>query len=109
MNTFSNAPCQSVEVTEFLIEIARVLPTVKTQFHRDVIEGARDYLLAHSAQLPPEGGDFQCLRGNLETLCDVIETLRCCGVAPPGWPAPPPPEALIRARQVFVPNMKSKP
>ena len=92
---------KSLDIAPFLNEIERVLPTIEGPEHRAVVEGVRSYFIAHclasrleSSYRPP----------SLEILSDMIETLRCAGIAPPGWPVPPGPDALLQVRAAFVPG-----
>ena len=76
----------------FLDEIARTLPTVKTELHRNAIEGARDFLLLYSPALSSANTPPVLLR----MVAAIVESLRCCGVSPEGWQAPLPPTELLR-------------
>ncbi len=91
------------ELTPFLREIDRVLPTIKTPEHRAVVVQARNFIMAISTSTPPQHGEpISSGLVSLEILEKLIETLRCCGIAPEGWPPPPSPDALIRSRQIFI-------
>jgi hypothetical protein len=92
---------KSLDVAPFLHEIERVLPTIQGTEHRTVVEGVRGFLISHSlasrfapSYRPP----------SFEILVGMVETLRCAGIAPPGWPQPPGPNAFIEARPIFVPG-----
>lgn len=96
---------QVFEITIFLREIDRVLPTIEVSEHRATVIQARNLLMAASMPCPPVPGEpISCLDVSDEMLIDAIETLRCCGIAPPGWPQPPGPDALLSARAVIVPG-----
>lgn len=96
---------KAFEITVFLREIDRVLPTIKGPEHRATVVRAKNLLMAASMPRPPAPGEIpSCLALTEETLADLIETLRCCGIAPPGWPQPPGPDALIRPGIAFVPG-----
>jgi hypothetical protein len=96
---------QVFEITDFLREIDRVLPTIEGPEHRATVVRAKNLLMATSMPRPLEPGETPaCLALNMETLAELIETLRCCGIAPSGWPQPPGPDALIRPGVAFVPG-----
>jgi len=104
-HTRSSLNFQIFEITDFLREIDRALPNIAGQEHRAMVLQARNYLMAMSTPRFPRPGEIPpCLMGNEEMLMKTIETLRCCGIAPAGWPQPPGPEALLRQRHVFVPG-----
>lgn len=93
------------EITVFLREIDRVLPSIEGPEHRATVIQARNLLMATSMSRPLAPGETpSCLVLNVETLADLIETLRCCGIAPDGWPQPPGPDALIRSGTIIVPG-----
>lgn len=83
----------------FLREIDRVLPSITCPTKRAAVEGARHFLVtfampnANLVGPPPSRADFAAV------IVPLIETLRCCGIAPEGWPPPPGPGAVIRYRQ----------
>ena len=96
---------QAVEITVFLREIDRVLPTIEGPEHRATVIQARKLLMATSMSRPLAPGENpSCLALNIETLAELIETLRCCGIAPAGFPQPPGPDALIRSGAIIVPG-----
>ena len=76
----------------FLDEIDRILPTVNTELHRSAIEGARDFLILHARELSSTKMHPALRR----MFAAIVESLRCCGVSPVGWQAPPPPTELLR-------------
>jgi|GEM_PF-6856263 len=91
------------DVTNFLREIDRILPTIKTAYHRAKVLETRRLLMAVTTSTPPEPGEVPtCPVGTIELLTSIIETLRCCGIAPPGWPQPPGPDAFIRSRKITI-------
>jgi hypothetical protein len=94
---------RAFEITVFLREIDRFLPSIQTPEHRAAVIQTRNLLMAASMSRPPAPGEIpSCLVVTEETLVDVIETLRCCGIAPAGWPQPPGPDALLQPRAVMV-------
>lgn len=96
---------QVFEVTDFLREIDRVLPTIEGPEHRATVIRAKKLLMATSISRPLATGETpSCLALTQEALMHLIETLRCCGIAPDGWPPPPGPDALIRPGVAFVPG-----
>ena len=96
---------QAVEITVFLREIDRILPTIEGSEHRTTVIQARNLLIATSMSRPLAPGEVpSCLALNAETLADLIETLRCCGIAPAGFPQPPGPDVLLRHSVVHVPG-----
>lgn len=96
---------QAIEITAFLREINRVLPTIEGPEHRATVIQARNLLMATSMSRPLAPGETpSCLALTEETLAKLIETLRCCGVAPPGWPQPPSPDVLLQSCPVIVPG-----
>ena len=101
-NITSQAPLvQAIVLTGFLSEIDQVLPTVKGTEHRATIIKIQSLFMALL---------YSLIMGYLvprfsvpeEILQQAIETLRCCGVAPSGWPQPPGPDALLRPGVAFV-------
>ena len=90
------------EITPFLLEIERVLPSVTCPFQRTAIESARDFILETSQTNTPESPlDIdQTIDPHLLVL--LTETLRYCGVAPAGWPPPPPPGERLSVTWVPV-------
>lgn len=100
-------PYQAIEITDFLHEINRVLPTIQAQEHRDiVIQMQRVLIVFSTSTLPMPGEEPNFPVGGAELLEHVIETLRCCGIAPAGWPQPPRFDGLIRCRALRVPGWK---
>ena len=94
----------SFEVTQFIREIDMVLPTIQMEEHRALISNMRALMMEGSmSHRPSPGKPVTCTINTVETLRSIIETLRCCGVAPPGWPPPPGPEELLHYRKVPVP------
>ena len=86
-----------------LAEIARILPTVKTELHREALEAGRDFLLYHaqdlaSPDIPPV---------LLPMFAAVLESLWYCGVSPEGYPAPPPPTAPVRVIMVPMVDIRN--
>ena len=99
MNHNTQSPdVQAIILTEFLSEIGKVLPTITGTEHRAMVIHAQSLFgaLLYSILM---GKGFTVLE---DTFQKVIETLRCCGIAPAGWPQPPGPEALLRTRAVFL-------
>lgn len=96
---------QAFEITDFLRKIDQVLPTIEGPEHRATVVRVRNLLMATSMSRPLAPGETpSCHALTEETLADLIETLRCCGIAPDGWPPPPGPDALIRPGVAFVPG-----
>ena len=100
----SHAPASSyqfLDIAPFLNEIERKLPAIEGQEHRAIVEKIRGFLVAHSmlASMTPNYRP-----PSFDLLLDMIETLRCAGIAPPGWPQPPGRDALLRTRFIFVPG-----
>lgn len=78
-----------------------MLPTIEGAEYRAVVVGVRNFFISHylASRLalsyrPP----------SFDTLVDMIVTLRCAGVSPPGWPPPPGPDAFIEARLIVIPG-----
>ena len=96
---------KAFEVTDFLREIDRVLPTIQGEEHRHIVMQTRNLLIAFSSTKFPKFGEMpECAITSEELLMKIIESLRCCGIAPKGWPQPPGPEALIRLSSISVPG-----
>jgi hypothetical protein len=92
---------QVFEITDFLREIDRVLPTIEGAVHRAIVFKIRSLFgaLLYSQIMGDLVPHFSVTN---EVLLGAIETLRCCGISPAGWPPPPGPEALLRPRLTFV-------
>lgn len=86
---------QVIVLTVFLSEIDQILPKIKGTEHRATIIKIQSLF---------EALIYSLIMGYLvprfsvpeDTLQQAIETLRCCGIAPSGWPQPPGPDALLR-------------
>jgi hypothetical protein len=88
-----------IEITELLDEIDRVLPSIQGVEHRAIVIQMRDYLIAASVpRLLHPGEPINFEAGTEEMFYGAIEILRCCGIAPAGWPQPPGPEELFRSQ-----------
>ena len=97
------------EITDFLKEIDKVLPTVQTEKHRIIINKCRAILIAGSMSHIPEPGEPITCHINTEKAVGItIEILRYCGVAPPGWPQPPSPDELLQYRKTAGQNQNGR-
>lgn len=92
------------DVKPFLREIELKLPTVKSAIHQGAILGSRDFLLHHASELA-RPNQAPALLGMLVTMLD---TLRCCGVVPQGWPPAPLPDEKLRIFMVPIVDIRGE-
>lgn len=82
-------------ITRLLSEIEERLPSVNPDL-KGVALRAQKNLLSWSYPLDDETRNRQKLRTvEWEVFCMVAEALRCCGIAPAGWPQPPDPDESL--------------
>lgn len=87
---------KAFDALPFLEEIERVLPSIVAPTLLKAVRDARWYLVGYIAFHPPGSSDDAVSSQTRRELARIVESLRCCGIAPAGWPAPPKEGALIR-------------
>lgn len=93
---------------DFLHEINRVLPNIEVPEQRASVHYVQSlFRTLHHSALMSESNREPSTTITERALKVMIETLRCCGIAPSRWPQPPGPDELLRCHPVKLSFIRS--